>query len=74
MGQPRTKGSRTRDFTFGSPVYLCRIKAVCHVTSLHVARLAIFHFAEKRYTVVVLYVSPGRKIVDGKFGLLGESG
>lgn len=45
-----------------------------HRFTLHVARFALRHFVEKRYTVVVLYVSPGRRIVDGKFGLFGESG
>jgi len=33
-----------------------------------------FYFVEKRYTVVVSYFSSGRRIVDGKCGLLGESG
>lgn|GEM_PF-5991863 len=44
------------------------------VPSFHAVRFAVRHFVEKRYTVVVLYMSPGRKIVDGKFGLFGESG
>jgi hypothetical protein len=32
------------------------------------------YFVEKRYTVTVWYFWPGRRIVDGKFGLFGESG
>ncbi len=32
------------------------------------------YFAENRYTVVDLYVSPGRSTVEGNFGLFGESG
>ena len=51
-----------------------RPRVMPHRFTLHVARFALRHFAEKRYTVVVLYVSPGRRIVDGKFGLFGESG
>ncbi len=38
------------------------------------ATAAVRHFAENLKTVIVRYVSPGRRTVDGNSGRLGESG